>query len=126
MKRKSARSGSGGLVYSSEHGRICDGCGWPADRCSCSKASSPHGTQLAGKGVRVGRRTKGRKGNGVTVIEGLGLAGDALAALAKDLKKKCGSGGSVRDGVIEIQGEHRDRLVAELRARGFDAKRAGG
>jgi translation initiation factor 1 len=62
----------------------------------------------------------------VTVIEGLGLAGDALAALAKDLKKKCGSGGSVRDGVIEIQGEHRDRLVAELRARGFDAKRAGG
>lgn len=76
--------------------------------------------------VRVGRETKGRAGKGVTVITGLPLAPRELEQLAGELKRRCGSGGTVRDGVIEIQGEHRDTLVQELARRGFQAKRSGG
>lgn len=76
--------------------------------------------------VRVGRETKGRAGKGVTVITGLPLAPRELEQLAGELKRRCGSGGTVRDGVIEIQGEHRDTLVYELARRGFQAKRSGG
>jgi translation initiation factor 1 len=76
--------------------------------------------------VRVSRQTQGRAGKGVTVITGLPLAGAALAALASELKRLCGSGGTVKERSIEIQGEHRDRLVAELVRRGFTARRAGG
>lgn len=76
--------------------------------------------------VRVGRETKGRRGKGVTVVAGVPLAGEALAALASQLKRMCGSGGTVRDGVIEIQGDHRDQLVAELAKRGWTVKRSGG
>lgn len=76
--------------------------------------------------VRVGRETAGRGGKGVSVITGLPLAGDALDELARALKRRCGSGGTVRDGVIEIQGDHRDLLVAELKRLGYPAKRSGG
>lgn len=76
--------------------------------------------------VRVGRETKGRAGKGVTVITGLPLAPAQLEALAGELKRRCGSGGTVRNGVIEIQGDHRDVLVRELATRGYDAKRSGG
>ncbi len=76
--------------------------------------------------MRVGRQTKGRKGKGVTVVTGVPLGQAELEKLARDLKKRCGSGGTVRDGVIEIQGEHRDTLVEELGRRGFSAKRSGG
>jgi translation initiation factor 1 len=76
--------------------------------------------------VRVSRQTQGRAGKGVTVITGLSLTAETLAALASELKRLCGSGGTVKDGSIEIQGEHRDRLVAELSRRGFAARRAGG
>jgi translation initiation factor 1 len=76
--------------------------------------------------VRVGREVAGRGGKGVSVISGLPLAAGELEALASRLKRLCGAGGAVRDGAIEIQGEHRDRLVAELRRLGYDAKRAGG
>ncbi len=76
--------------------------------------------------VRVGREVSGRGGKGVTVITGLPLAGDALEQLAGQLKRSCGAGGAVRGDKIEIQGEHRDRLVAELVKLGYDAKRAGG
>jgi len=76
--------------------------------------------------VRVGRETAGRGGKGVTVVTGLTLAEADLEALAAELKRACGAGGGVRDGKIEIQGEHRDRLVAELIRRGYPAKRAGG
>ena len=74
----------------------------------------------------MGRETKGRKGAGVTVISGVPVAEEALKALAKELKARSGSGGTVKDGVIEIQGDHRDLLVEELAKRGFKAKRAGG
>jgi translation initiation factor 1 len=76
--------------------------------------------------VRVGRETKGRGGKGVTVVQGLPLDEDSLQALATQLRKRCGSGGTVRAGVIEIQGEHRDTLVTELTRLGYRARRAGG
>jgi translation initiation factor 1 len=76
--------------------------------------------------VRLGRETKGRKGKGVTLITGLSLPDDELLKLASDLKRRCGSGGTLRDGVIEIQGDHRDILLEELRKRGHTVKRSGG
>lgn len=79
----------------------------------------------AGK-VRVSRQTQSRAGKAVTLITGLPLAAAELEALARELKRHCGSGGTVKDGVIEIQGEHRDAVVAQLVARGFAAKRSGG
>jgi len=76
--------------------------------------------------VRVGRETKGRKGTGVTVITGIPTHPDGLKQIAKSLKQKCGTGGTVKNGVIEIQGDHRDLLVEELSARGYIVKKAGG
>ena len=76
--------------------------------------------------MRVRRETKGRKGKTVTAISGVPLPGEDLRALAGDLKRRCGSGGSVVDGVIEIQGDHRDTLVSELESRGYSVKPAGG
>ncbi len=76
--------------------------------------------------VRVAREVAGRGGKAVSVVLGLPLAAAELEALARELKKLCGAGGAVREGRIEIQGEHRDRLVEALRERGYEAKRAGG
>jgi translation initiation factor 1 len=72
------------------------------------------------------RETKGRKGKGVTLITGVPLDDEGLKQLAKSLKQKCGSGGSLKDGVIEIQGDHRDALEKELNGLGYKVKRAGG
>ncbi|HUN25073.1 MAG TPA: stress response translation initiation inhibitor YciH [Steroidobacteraceae bacterium] len=76
--------------------------------------------------MRVAREVAGRSGKGVSVISGLPLAPAELEALASRLKRLCGAGGAVKDGTIEIQGDHRDRLVAELKSLGYDAKRSGG
>jgi translation initiation factor 1 len=96
-------------------------------RCRRSKPAQPQALAPKGDGVvRVGRETQGRKGKGVTVIRGVPLAGDALEALATRLKKRCGSGGTVDGGVIEIQGDHRDTLVTELGKLGYTVKRSGG
>ena len=76
--------------------------------------------------MRVSLQTKGRKGKGVTVVTGLPLSGADLTELAAALKRRCGSGGTVKAGSIEIQGDHRDLLMAELSARGWAAKRSGG
>jgi translation initiation factor 1 len=84
------------------------------------------GGRPAAAAVRVGRETKGRAGKGVTVITGLPLRGDELETLASQLKRRCGSGGTVKDGTIEIQGDHRDVLVTELGRLGFSATRSGG
>ena len=101
---------------------MCPGCSEPVDQCKCGKKQA-----AAGSGnVRVGRETKGRKGAGVTVVTGLGLPAGELAALASQLKKRCGSGGTVKDGVIEIQGDHRDLLVEELGRLGYVVRRSGG
>jgi translation initiation factor 1 len=90
-------------------------------------AARPGTLRATGKArVRVGRETAGRAGKGVSVISGLPLGEEALAELAARLKKLCGAGGGTRNGVIEIQGEHRDRLVAELGKLGYEARRSGG
>ena len=110
-----------GTVFRSGGGRTCPRCGHPADGCRCAKEPA-----AAAGPVRVARETKGRKGKGVTVVRGLGLNADELKALAKRLKQACGSGGTVKDGTIEIQGDHRDRVVEALAGWGYPAKRAGG
>jgi translation initiation factor 1 len=76
--------------------------------------------------VRVGRETSGRSGKGVSIVTGLPLSAAQLEALATRMKKLCGAGGAVKDGNIEIQGDHRDRLVQELIRLGYEAKRSGG
>lgn len=76
--------------------------------------------------MRVSRVSKGRGGKTVTLVTGAPLGADALAKLGAELKRTCGSGGTVKDGTIEIQGDHADALVAELDRRGFKVKRAGG
>jgi len=86
----------------------------------------PQAAPAATARVRVGREVAGRGGKGVTVVSGLTLDALELDELAARLKKLCGAGGTVKDGRIEIQGDHRDRLVAELCRLGFQAKRAGG
>jgi translation initiation factor 1 len=90
-----------------------------------ARPAPPPGSPSAAR-VRVGREVSGRSGKGVSVITGLPLAGEELEALATRLKKTCGAGGAVKEGTIEIQGDHRDRLVAELLKLGFEAKRSGG
>jgi translation initiation factor 1 len=92
-------------------------------RCVCrANPRTPRGDGIA----RVRREVKGRRGKSVTTVAGLPLDAEALRALAGDLKRHCGSGGSAKDGVIEVQGDHRDKVVAFLEERGFQVKRAGG
>jgi translation initiation factor 1 len=112
------------LVYSSESGRICPKCSKPLAACICRKsaANPPKGDGI----VRVARETKGRKGKGVTLISGIPLSPEGLKTLAKELKQRCGSGGTLKEGVIEIQGDHRDALIELLKARGWTVKRSGG
>ncbi len=116
------KSRQGGLVYSSHHGAMCPGCRQPVTACQCPKAAPARGDGI----VRVGRETKGRRGKGVTVVTGLPVVGAELEALGSRLKKRCGSGGTVKDGTIEIQGDHRDVVVSELQGMGYAVKRAGG
>ena len=111
-----------GLVYSSEGGRMCPGCDRPVEDCVCSQATSTG----SGGPVRVSRETKGRRGKAVTVITGVPLTGADLDDLAKRLKTLCGAGGTVKSGRIEIQGDHRDRLVPELVKHGWTVKKSGG
>lgn len=112
-----------GLVYSTDQGRICPGCGHPIKKCCCSDESVPP----RGDGVvRISRQTKGRKGSGVTIVSGLPLAEKDLKDLAKKLKTKCGSGGTVKNGLIEIQGDHRRMLLDVLKSLGYTTKLAGG
>jgi translation initiation factor 1 len=109
-------------VYSTEWGKICPKCQRPVKECQCKQKK-----QVVGDGiVRLLRQSKGRNGKPVSLITGLPLDDQALRALAKELKSKCGTGGTVKDGIIEIQGEHREKLVEELEKRGFKVKIAGG
>lgn len=111
-------------VYSTDQGRLCPDCGQALAACKCRAVEKQ---QIRGDGVvRVGRETKGRGGKGVTLITGLPLADDALKELASKLKQSCGTGGTVKDGVIEIQGDHREKLCAYLQKAGYRAKLAGG
>ena len=109
------------LVYSTDQGRLCPVCQQSVNLCNCRSQ------QIKGDGnVRILRQTKGRKGKGVSLITGLPLIEDELKTLAKQLKKICGCGGTVKEGIIEIQGDYRERLLEELTKRGYKAKIAGG
>lgn len=121
MSQKNSRDGA--LVFSTEQGRSCPACRQPLALCSCSK--KPVVPSVDGI-VRIGRETKGRKGKGVTLITGLPLGPEEMKKMALLLKKKCGCGGAIKDGVIEIQGDHRDMLLADLAAQGYKVKRVGG
>lgn len=111
------------LVYSSDSGRICPDCSCPVNACTCRKKSC----QPGGDGiVRIRRESKGRGGKTVTVITGLPVDDAGLKEVATLLKKRCGTGGTVKEGIIEIQGDHRELLLGELAARGYRVKAAGG
>ena len=112
------------VVYSTEVGRLCEGCQKPASVCSC--AEEKRRTVLGSGSVRVRRETKGRGGKTVTTISGLAMNLEQLTTLVKDLKRLCGAGGAIKDGVVEVQGDHCDAVLRELARRGIDAKRAGG
>lgn len=117
-------SSKGGLVYSTDGGRMCPECRQVLAQCICKAAAK---TAPAGDGVvRVSRETKGRGGKSVTLVRGLALDPLALAVLGKQLRTACGSGGTVKDGVIEVQGEHCERIIEALKKHGHNARRAGG
>ena len=115
-------SSLGGLVYSTDSGRMCPQCRQSVAYCTCKLAAMPVGDGI----VRVSRETKGRGGKGVTLVKGVLIDPAALTALGKQLKAACGTGGTVKDGVIEVQGDHVDRVMELLRAQGYTVKRAGG
>jgi translation initiation factor 1 len=111
------------IIYSTGIGNLCPNCRRPVHDCVCPKGA-PGAAKPAM--LRVGREIKGRAGKGVTTVTGLPLSLSDIDSLAAKLKKRCGSGGTVRDGVIEIQGDHRDAIVAELTKLGWAAKKSGG
>lgn len=115
-------SASGGLVYSTDGGRMCPQCRRPLLECACQATPAPAGDGVA----RVSRQSKGRGGKIVTIVKGLALDAAALALLGKQLRTACGSGGTVKDGVIEVQGDHCEQVMDVLRKHGHHAKRAGG
>lgn len=112
------------VVYSTDQGRHCPDCNRPLAQCQCSKSSNvvPDGDGI----VRLQRETKGRKGKGVTLVTGVPLAPSELKKLAKELKQLCGTGGSVKNGIIEIQGDQRKSLQQALQAKGYPVKLSGG
>ena len=114
------------LVYSTESGRVttCPTCGLPYKDCHCGQPAQP---VRKGDGiVRVMRDRKQRGGKTVTVVNGVPGSEAELIALAQQIKKACGSGGTVKDGNIEIQGDHCEKVMAKLTALGYKVKRAGG
>jgi translation initiation factor 1 len=119
-----SRPSTGGLVYSTDAGRMCPVCRKPIAQCVCKRAAA---TSPPSDGVvRISRETKGRGGKAVTVVRGLPLGVEALDKLGKQLKAACGSGGTVKDGMVEVQGDHCDKVMALLQAQGYKVKRAGG
>jgi translation initiation factor 1 len=120
MKNSLLRSG---LVYSTDAGRMCPECRQPVATCICKQTKTLPKTDGV---VRVSRSTKGRGGKTVTLVTGLALDEAAMTRLAKQLKAACGSGGTVKDGVIEVQGDHCETVLQALLKQGYSAKRAGG
>ena len=115
--------GASRLVYSTDLGRTCPTCRQSKDGCRCKQAN----TVPAGDGVaRVSRSSKGRGGKTVTLVQGLALDEASLTQLGKQLKTACGTGGTVKEGVIEVQGDHRELVIRLLTNQGFTVKAAGG
>ncbi len=111
-----SRSSYGALVYSTDGGRMCPQCRQMVAACQCAALKA---APAAGGKVRVSLETKGRGGKSVTLVRGLPLGPLELAALGKQLRTVCGAGGTVRDGVVEVQGDHQDRVTAWLRQQGL-------
>ncbi len=126
-KTNRSKSASGGLVYSTDKGRVCPNCLRTKDSCQCRQVSKFATGGAANDGVvRLHYEKKGRKGKGVTLVQGLVLAEVALSALAKRLKSGCGVGGTVKADVIELQTADREKVKAMLEAEGYVVKFAGG
>ena len=113
------------VIYSTDSNLQCANCGKQPGRCRCKKSSARKTADASGK-VFVQRETKGRKGKGVTIVKGIPLAEDEIKALAKKLKKVCGSGGTIKNGILEIQGDHCDQVINYLSQYPWTVKRAGG
>ena len=125
MQNKQTKSGLGslgGLVYSTDAGRMCPDCRQVIANCICKAQALPKTDGV----VRVSLQTKGRGGKSVTLVKGLPLDALALAALAKQLRTACGTGGTVKDGVVEVQGDHVATVMAALHKQAYVVKRAGG
>jgi len=116
------------LVYSTESGRICPSCGHPTTKCTCKKKKVVKKQSIYPNDgiVRIRREVKGRRGKTVTAVFGIPLDDKKLKQFAKSLKRKCGTGGTVKDGVILIQGDHRETLLNEINKEGYTVKLAGG
>lgn len=122
----SLRDQLGGLVYSTDQGKTCPDCREAIDLCRCEDTSEQERLATLDGIIRIRRETSGRKGKGVTTIHGVPLPNTELKTLAKTLKKRCGTGGAVKDGIIEIQGDQRETLQQALTALGYQVKLAGG
>lgn len=120
----SPRSNENPTVYSTETGRVCPKCGRPQAACICKQTAA--GPASGDGTVRVHKESKGRKGKTVTLVSGLNLDEESLKLLAAELKRVCGAGGAVKNGVIEIQGDHRDGLIPVLQKEGYRVKKVGG
>jgi translation initiation factor 1 len=115
------------LVYSTQTGRICPDCHQPATVCACKSKKNRSPARLTCDGIiRIKREVKGRNGKTVTTISGLEKDLSEMKKIASQLKSLCGTGGSVKDGVLIIQGDHRQLIKAALEKQGFIAKLAGG
>ena len=114
------------LVYSTESGKICPNCLKPVSECTCKMKKPRSQTNIKYDGIiRIQREVKGRKGKTVTTVSGFQINADELKNLVTQIKRRCGTGGSVKDGLLIIQDDHRDTLLSELKNRGFKAKIAG-
>ena len=123
VSKKSKKIKNEGVVYSTEVGKVCPKCGNPINKCVCGKCTIKKPNDGI---VRIGREVKGRKGSGVSIITGVPLDERDLKTLAKQLKQQCGSGGTIKSGIIEIQGDHRELLKRELTRLGYTVKLSGG
>lgn len=118
----SALSALGGLVYSTDAGRMCPACRQSVAECLCKAQVLPKTDGV----VRVSLQTKGRGGKSVTLVKGLPLGAQELVALAKQLRMACGTGGTIKDGVVEVQGDHVATVMAALQKQNYEVKRLGG
>ncbi|GLR64151.1 translation initiation factor Sui1 [Marinospirillum insulare] len=114
------------LVYSTEQGQLCPACEQPLASCCCADLADQQRLETLDGTVRIRRETSGRKGKGVTTIQGIPLGKSELKSLAAELKKRCGTGGALKDDIIEIQGDQRATLKSLLEAKGFQVKLSGG
>lgn len=111
------------IVYSTEHGRMCGECGYAIQECRCKDKENQFTNEPK---IRIWREVKGRRGKIVTLISGLPMNQTDLQEMSKELKKRCGSGGSVKEGAILIQGDHREKIFNYLQEKGYTVKKIGG